>query len=143
MQISFRKLELIKQHAVQVFPEECCGLLAGKRETMLNGSLENVIHEIAPCRNRAWWNRIGSFEIALSDYLDVEREAIQAGYTVIGTYHSHTDAGAFPSQQDYESAPANHTSLIVAVRSGIVADARAWIHKEQSPFAEEKIHIRL
>lgn len=143
MIISLRKLEIIKAHARASFPEECCGILAGKTELKRNGDAENTVLEVAPCRNRKFVQRETGFEIAPIEWIEVEAEAKRLGYGIIGTYHSHTDFGAVPSTTDYEFSHAGHSNLIVAVKAGIIEDVRVWIHGDKEPFREEFLFIRL
>ncbi len=142
MQISQRKLDIIKEHALQVYPEECCGLLAGRYEQSFDGHYENVVYEVAPCRNVLSWDRHMGFEISKTEYCEVESEARSMGYNIIGAYHSHTNADALPSNHDYEHAIPNHTMVILSVRETLVLQVRAFFRPFSEPFQEERIYVK-
>jgi proteasome lid subunit RPN8/RPN11 len=141
MLIPARKLEIIHEHALRTFPEECCGLLAGRVEYGNDGRPENVVYEVAPCQNVLSWNRQEGFEISSYEYRDIENEARNLGYQIIGAYHSHTNAEAVPSNQDLENAIPNHSVLIVSVRHRSVLQTRAWIRGERASFYEERVFV--
>ncbi|ACF12521.1 conserved hypothetical protein [Chloroherpeton thalassium ATCC 35110] len=142
MQIPARKLEIVKEHAIQSFPEECCGLLAGKVELSHDGFYENVIYEVAPCRNVLTWDRQFGFEISWPEICEVESEARSMGYEILGSYHSHTNAEAVPSNHDYENSTPNHSMLILSVKGNLVLQTRCWTRQNGNYFHEERIHVR-
>ncbi|NTV45130.1 MAG: M67 family metallopeptidase [Chlorobiales bacterium] len=141
MLIPARKLEIIHNHALRTFPEECCGLLAGRIEQSHEGHYENTVYEVAPCQNVLSWNRQEGFEISTYEYRDIENEARNLGYQIIGAYHSHTNADAVPSNHDLEHAPQNHSVLIVSVRHQSILQTRSWVRGGRASFNEERIFV--
>ena len=102
-----RLLNEIFTHALESYPEECCGLLTGRRA----GGFD-AIHR---CRNEmtrlhrqdpAAYPRGGerAFHMNEFDYMRVQREAEASGASVTGVYHSHVEAAAYFSEDDQESA---------------------------------------
>ena len=82
-------------HAVAGLPNEACGLFAGP-----SGS--DRVESFYPMRNAA-----ESREIYVLDGLEmmaVEREAEDAGLTVMGVMHSHTHTTNYPSPTDIADA---------------------------------------
>jgi proteasome lid subunit RPN8/RPN11 len=75
-------------------PEECCGLLVGRRD----GAVLQVVQAVAapniapdPARH---------FEVDPAILLTTHREARNAGLEVLGPYHSHPGGEAQPSATD-------------------------------------------
>lgn len=105
--IDGRVLNELCAHARETWPEECCGLVTGRRA----GCYE-VAHR---CRNEmtrlhradpATYPRDGTraFYMNELDYLRVSSEAAERGALVTAVYHSHVGAGAYFSELDQEFA---------------------------------------
>jgi proteasome lid subunit RPN8/RPN11 len=105
--ISGRLLNEICTHALESHPEECCGLLTGRRAGRFD--------EVHRCRNEmtrlhrqdpVTYPRGGqrAFHMNEFDYMRVQEEAEAAGARVTGVYHSHVEAGAYFSEDDQKSA---------------------------------------
>jgi|YNPBryulayer2012_1023412.scaffolds.fasta_scaffold01113_6 proteasome lid subunit RPN8/RPN11 len=139
MLISLSNLNRIKAHAKETFPEECCGLLIGNVEEE-NAIRRNIVRYIAPCVNRWRGDRTQGFEIAAYQRYDIEMAAKEYGMSIVGTYHSHTLFGAFPSAADCDEIPIYQTMLIVAVSNGVVEEVRAFCKDINREVVEE--HIR-
>ncbi len=86
----------IVEYAVQSYPYEACGLLAG-----VPGS--EVVERFYRCRNAAGSARV--YTVDPLDHLRAEREAEAAGHEIIGVVHSHTHTPAYPSPTDVKQAP--------------------------------------
>jgi len=139
MLISLANLNRIKAHAKETFPEECCGLLIGNVEEE-NSIRRNIVRYIAPCVNRLRSDRTMGFEIAAYQRYDIEMAAKEYGMSIVGTYHSHTRFGAFPSATDCDATPIYQTMLIVAVANGVIEETRAFCKNINREVMEE--HIR-
>ncbi|HEY8351717.1 MAG TPA: M67 family metallopeptidase, partial [Sphingomonadales bacterium] len=72
-------------HARETFPEECCGLLVGRRAA--DGAL--VAENTVRAANVAAERRQDRFELDPAVHLRVQRELRGSGLGVIGHYHSH------------------------------------------------------
>jgi proteasome lid subunit RPN8/RPN11 len=92
-------LDDIVAFAVQSYPYEACGLLAGPA----GGVAVTRFHR---CRNAAGSARV--YTVDPLDHLRAEREAEAAGHEIIGVVHSHTHTPAYPSPTDVKQAP-DHT----------------------------------
>jgi proteasome lid subunit RPN8/RPN11 len=95
------------QHAVEAFPEECCGLIVGNaleryRRVVRCTNEMTARHSEDPVAfprdNRA------AFYIPESDVLRARKEADEAGESVTAVYHSHVGSGAYLSEMDMEYA---------------------------------------
>jgi proteasome lid subunit RPN8/RPN11 len=82
--------------AVEGYPYEVCGLVAGPAE----GS---TVTRFYPCRNVAASARV--YTIDPGDHLRAERDAEDQGWEIIGVVHSHTHTEAVPSPTDVAQAP--------------------------------------
>jgi proteasome lid subunit RPN8/RPN11 len=87
-------LRAIQEHAFREGPAECCGLLSGR-----NG----LITEWHPLRNAAPDPKTRYFA-APEDLFAAMRAVRESGRQLMGIYHSHPKAPAYPSQADVEMA---------------------------------------
>ncbi|MCY3925704.1 MAG: M67 family metallopeptidase [bacterium] len=85
----------ILAHAVAGLPNEACGLIAAEGE----GGDAAAFY---PMTNVAASESIYEFDGA--EHLAVEKQAEEAGLTVIGVMHSHTASTAYPSPTDVAQA---------------------------------------
>lgn len=141
MKLPRRKFEIIQEHAIRDLPYECCGLLVGRKVVDHRGNIDNIVHEIAPCRNTLFYGRENGFEISYSEYLEVEREARSLGLDIIGSYHSHINSTAVPSKSDVDFASAGHSMLIIALQGGIPREVTSWLRRDAGGFHQEQIKV--
>lgn len=126
----------IEEHGVDAYPHECCGALLGQVE----GEARVVIHNLRIDNAREEGVQHNRFLITDQDYLRVEREAADAGLTLLGFYHSHPDHPARPSQYDLDHAFPWFSYVIVAVANAAPGDLTSWIlHEDRSRFQPEEV----
>jgi proteasome lid subunit RPN8/RPN11 len=95
-------------HAREAVPDECCGLLLGR---------DDEIVEVAPARNVADDPRT-RFLIDPADHFEALRAARARGLAVIGFYHSHPASPPEPSARDVaEFAYPGYLYAIVSLAS--------------------------
>lgn len=92
--ITAETVRAMEAHALEVRPDECCGLLAGDGD---------VISSVYRLRNEADSPRTKYFA-APEDLLAAMRTIRQQGQTMMGIYHSHPESPAFPSKSDVDLA---------------------------------------
>ena len=80
--------------ALDGYPLEVCGLLAGTGDT---------VEVFYPCRNAAQSARV--YEIDGRDFMHADRDAEARGIELLGVMHSHTHTDAYPSPTDIDQAP--------------------------------------
>jgi len=132
-----RANEIIHSHLCRAYPEEGCGVLLGRD---LDG-VRAVERAIAFDNTRAD-ERERRYTLSPEQVLSAEREARARGLDVVGFFHSHPDHPAQPSAFDLEHAWPFYTYLIVSVRGGQVADARAWrMAEDRSRFEPEDLSV--
>ena len=141
MHLRRRQFEIIQEHALSDIPFECCGLLAGTRERDHKGEYENKVYEIAPCKNVLYSGKEHGFEISFSECLDVEREAMNLGLEIVGSYHSHIGTAAIPSNNDIDFARPGHSMIIISVQNMQPSAVTSWYRREEGGFHQEPIRI--
>jgi cysteine synthase B len=125
----------IRQHAVDAYPDECCGALLG--------SADGAVREALPLGNHSDEERRRRFVVTPRDYRAAEARAEALGVELIGFYHSHPDHPAVPSQFDLDHAWPNLSYAIVSVRAGRDGDLRSWrLWQDRSRFEEEPVGQR-
>jgi proteasome lid subunit RPN8/RPN11 len=112
----------IRAAARAAYPDECCGLLIGRR----GGGLVRV-DEVAESANLSPRPR-DSFEIDMRLRLRLQKALRGTGREVVGHYHSHPDAPAAPSSRDIEQAwEPDMVWLIAGVAAGVVGEVNAFL----------------
>jgi len=93
-------------HARDAAPAECCGLLVGRGDTVVEAVRAR---NVAESPNR--------FLIDAKDHIDERRRARARGLEIVGFYHSHPHSAAEPSTTDRaEAGYPDHLFLIVGLR---------------------------
>jgi proteasome lid subunit RPN8/RPN11 len=127
--------DALERHAVATYPEECCGLLVGRRRT---GAA--VVEQVRPASNVAGAARRRSYVIDPRDLLAGHKQARAQGLEVLGYYHSHPDQAAVPSDRDRRHAWPGTRYLILGVAVAGVFEARGWcLLDDRRGFAEEEV----
>ena len=108
MTIASPIVDAVIAHAMECQPRECCGVLLGKADTII---------EAVRARNLAEGST--SFLIDPQDHIEARRTARSQGLDVIGFYHSHPHSHAIPSATDLaEAAYPECVHLIVGFVEG-------------------------
>jgi proteasome lid subunit RPN8/RPN11 len=118
-------------HAVEGYPYEACGLLAGTPG-------DSVAH-FYRCRNAAGSARV--YTVDPGDHLRAERDAEGHGWEIVGVVHSHTHTEAYPSPTDVAQAPdpAWHYA-IVSLRDDTRPSLRSY-RIVDGDVSEEPVHV--
>lgn len=118
-----RCAEAIARSAEASYPEECCGLLIGTRG---DGGAVSVTEAIAS-RNVAPPPRRDRFEVDPALRLSLMRRLRGTSEDIVGHFHSHPDAPAWPSARDAEMAfEPELLWLLVPVAAGRAGAIRAF-----------------
>lgn len=89
-------LDRICSHAVHAYPLECCGVLLGRRTAG-----QRRVCQVVPTQNHAGPHQQRTqFSMDPLDFVRIEQQAEEAGWEVVGFYHSHPDCEAQPSRED-------------------------------------------
>ncbi|MEE3719990.1 M67 family metallopeptidase [Tumidithrix elongata RA019] len=149
----------IQNSAESAYPEECCGLLLGTIDAQ-DPSIK-VVMEVRPMRNA--WNeavardlqavlptaldakgsqapsKLDRFSIDPQEMLQVQKEARDRGFAIIGIYHSHPNAPAIPSEFDRGVAWQQYSYAIASVMAGQVSEIQSWVLDKKGDFQMEEI----
>ena len=107
MQIRAEAVEAITAHARRERPRECCGILLGTADEVVEAvAADNVAAE--PLR---------AYEVSPADHIAQirrcrETEAGGCGRNVVGVYHSHPHSAPVPSPTDLDQAYEEYVYLI-------------------------------
>jgi [CysO sulfur-carrier protein]-S-L-cysteine hydrolase len=153
LQLSAAVLDELHAHALEAYPEECCGFISGpssepKRLTRAAREVNeaNKFHKLDPetfPRTARTYFKINELRAARAfDQGDKSGEPIKV------IYHSHCDAGAYFSAEDAATFAADATLMwpcafiVVSVQAGRVAETKLWVHKPGTDdFSESTLQI--
>lgn len=122
----------IEGHALQTYPEECCGFLFGTESPT-----EFQIFRAQSVSNERAGGRTHRYLMTPDQFLKAEDQAEKWDYQLMGGYHSHPDHPASPSQFDLEHALPGFVYLILSVREGCLEAWRWWILSDDHRQFEE------
>lgn len=103
-------LDLIEREARTSFPNECCGVLIGRRR----GGVAWLVQAV-PARNVTGRNPRRSFEIDPTLLLALQKSLRGSPEFVAGFYHSHPRGVARPSPRDVGGATGGEIWMIAAL----------------------------
>ena len=127
----------IRQHGIDDFPYECCGVLLGRvqgevRSVTRIQRLDNV-HEDGHERR---------FLIAPEQMFQLDKQARTTGDSIIGFYHSHPNHPARPSEYDREWAWPWYSYIILSVMQGTPAEMNSWVlDEDRTAYTAEEIAV--
>jgi proteasome lid subunit RPN8/RPN11 len=113
-------LDSMVAHALEGYPLEACGLLAGTE----SGDGTAQVHSLHPTENVAASARV--YEVDPRGMLRADREAEAAGHQLIGVYHSHTHTDAKPSPTDIAQAPDPGWHYVLVSLRDVHPSVRSW-----------------
>lgn len=123
IEIDAAALQRLAAAAESRYPEECCGLLIGRRGS--DGCID--IARIEACENVAPNRKGERFEIDPAVRLRVMRALAGGPESIVGHYHSHPDRPAQPSPTDIARAyEPGLVWIIMAVSAGRVTETAAF-----------------
>ena len=115
--------------AEAAYPDECCGLLVGRRDA--GGDVR--VTRVAASGNETRGDAGDSFEVSPKLRFDLMRELDDGPEDIVGSYHSHPDMPAKPSERDLDMAyePAM-VWLITSVEDGRATDTTAHLMNRET-----------
>ncbi len=114
-------------HAEAAYPNECCGVLLGRRE-----GETKVAAEARPLENVHASPR-AHYLMRPADLVAEAKQAAARGLRLVGVYHSHPDGGPEFSAEDAANAWPWYSFVVVAVRGGRVSGAASWLEARREP----------
>ena len=148
--ISQHNLEQIRKHALEEYPFECCGIIAGLTDAEENDvlfrctNIQNKLHEMDP--ETYTRDAKTAYNIDPQELLKVFSEIESKRMMLKAFYHSHPDHDAYFSDEDKKMAlfdgeptypDAKH--LVISVYNNIVKD-EAWFEWNSKTRSFEKIY---
>ena len=151
MKLSKEQSDLISDHAISHYPDECCGLILGPNkesyetddlEIVLCRNIQNEMHELDP-ENYPRTART-AFLIEPKEFLRID-SSTKEGRILIGIFHSHPDEDSYFSDEDKNAAvpfgdiptfpDAEH--VVISVYENVIKETKvfAW-DKNEKGFVE-------
>ena len=158
MRLNREQVEVMRRHAREAYPDECCGLILGPPRA--EGEKEEAL-ALLPCRNvqnemhekdPEIYPRTArrAFLIDPFEFERIVKKAEEAGEVVRGIFHSHPDEDAYFSQEDMDAAvpfgdiPAfpDAEHIVMSVRDGVVLGQKVFSWEaEEKFFVESELEI--
>ena len=146
-------LDELHRHAVECYPNECCGFVSGPAAEPLQ--LTAAVREVNEADKYHALDPVTFPRTARSYFKINELRATRAfeqgeksGQPIKVIYHSHCDAGAYFSSEDAATFASDNTLMwpcafvVVSVLDGKIADTKLWVHQPgTNEFRESKLHI--
>lgn len=122
-------LQAIYRHAVDAYPEECCGFVFADARVHCGENIQNQLNERNPDTYRR--SAANGYTFAVADTMLLNR-SLRSDNPVRVIYHSHPDVGAYFSREDEDKAlfcgkpiyPVSY--LVVDVRAGETMGAKLF-----------------
>jgi proteasome lid subunit RPN8/RPN11 len=154
LQLPAAVLAELHAHALECYPDECCGFIAGpaSEPRTLSKSTREVneadkFHKLDPTtfpRTARMYFKINELRAARA-FESGEKN----GEPIKVIYHSHCDAGAYFSAEDAATFASDNTLMwpcafvVVSVQAGQVADTKLWVHRPgTNEFRESTLDIQ-
>jgi len=119
-------LERVARAAECAYPEECCGLLIGRRGSVVRVTGVAESDNVAPCQRSRRFEIDPALRFSLMRRLRDGGDGM-GGDEIIGHYHSHPEGSAMPSAYDARMVfEPDLLWLIVAVAAGRTREIRCW-----------------
>lgn len=129
-------LETMYNHAVDQFPNECCGIILGEPKKPENSEirrLTNIQHQLFELYPDLYHRDADTGYFAdPKELITVFKDAASSGLEVIGFYHSHPNHDAYWSKEDHKAAMWAGTDepsfpgafhVVISIRDGVVKGA--------------------
>lgn len=154
LELTRQAFDTIRTHGRESYPDECCGLLLGRVESDRRVAVEAwpVANEwttdVALTHDEAKHSLRDRFYIAPAEYLKAQRSAARRNLDIVGCYHSHPDAHAWPSERDRIGAAgvgggSDFSFVILSVIEGRPADvASALLSADGQQWLPEPVVIK-
>jgi proteasome lid subunit RPN8/RPN11 len=154
LQLSPAVLAELHAHALECYPNECCGFIAGpaSEPRTLSKSVREVneadkFHKLDPLtfpRTARTYFKINELRAARAF-----EQGAKSAEPIKVIYHSHCDAGAYFSAEDAATFASDNTLMwpcafvVVSVQGGSVVDTKLWVHRPgTNEFRESKLTIQ-
>ena len=144
-----KNLEQIHKHALEEYPSECCGIIAGLTDKTDDDvlfrctNIQNKLHKMDPKTYTR--DAKTAYNIDSGELLKIFKQTESKGMTLKVFYHSHPDHDAYFSDEDkkmalFDGEPTypNAKHLVISVYNRIVKN-EAWFEWNSHAESFEKI----
>lgn len=108
--------------AKKAYPNECCGILVGKKSEQS----EIEVTKIRKAPNQIQGQKTVHFQIDPLFIYRLEQEIEARGLEIVGVYHSHPDCPAILSKEDEKYMVPGLEYVIMSVQNGEIADVKSY-----------------
>jgi len=130
-------LDQIRAHAIETYPEECCGFLIGRHERT-----DRIITEARRAQNVSPDSRRSQYRIDNDLTRRTEAEFRVGLLRIVGFYHSHPEYLSVPSETDRRSAWPYYVYAILGLRDHEPSEFTAWrLEDDTQTFAPVAVTI--
>jgi proteasome lid subunit RPN8/RPN11 len=127
----------IEAHAVEAYPNECCGAMLG----VTDGDAKTV-REALRLENSFAGAQAARYELRPEDLLAADSAARARGLDLIGIYHSHPDCDAYFSKTDLENSCPWYSFVVLSVKQGAFDHANSWLpNADRTEAAREELQF--
>lgn len=130
--------EQIVKQCKQEYPNEACGILAGK-EVRVNGQHSRAVEKIYEMVNIE--KSPSFFSMNPDEQFKVNKDIRNLGFEMIGLYHSHVRSQAYPSTEDVELAFYPEVSYVILSVQDLSNPVIRSFKIEEGKISEEEIKI--
>ena len=143
LQIHFTEYETLRAHGEETYPNECCGVLLGKK---IDGDGINRVDQIVRAGNTRTDSAHNRYNIAPQELVRIQRQARTQGLDIVGFYHSHPDHPAQWSPTDFAEAHWLGCSYVItSVEQGKAVLTNSFLltgrEEDTKKFEDESIQI--
>jgi proteasome lid subunit RPN8/RPN11 len=129
--------DVMVAHAVEVYPDECCGAMLGS----LDGG-NKAVRVAVPMRNAFAGEQRSRYELSTEDLLKADQEARSHGLDLVGIFHSHPDCDAYFSETDLKNSCPWYSFVVLSVRNGKYDHANSFLpDADQTRADKEELKI--
>jgi [CysO sulfur-carrier protein]-S-L-cysteine hydrolase len=128
-------------HAQAELPNECCGLLAGRRPSLAVGSAEIVVEHRYELINKL--KSATEYESEDASMIAAAKDMRLRGLEIVGIYHSHPSSAPVPSKKDLERNFYGDSVIhFIVSLAGATPELRGWwLLDAQSEPADEYVAV--
>lgn len=137
--ISEKILEEMIDQAKSEYPNECCGILVGRRDGREKIVVrQNAVHNLVDGRQKKVHYKISPLEL-----WHIEQFAREENLQIVGFYHSHPDYAADASPDDVKYMIPGYSYPIISVIHGTLAEIKSYEKTEFDKMNAEVEKIKI
>ena len=125
-------LDVLCAHAIEGYPHEVVGILAGSRADL-------SVTRCVALRNERADDAARRYKVSGLLIMKAEMKLDAEGLEVVGYYHSHPDHPAMYSDTDRDLALPNMSYVIASVGAGGIEDVKSWRLRDDRAEMEQEV----